>query len=51
VKKVEEVKAKTEEKEKTTKAVKKSNESQEKSTFADVEGLAALKAQLEKGDK
>jgi small subunit ribosomal protein S1 len=51
VKKVEEVKAKTEEKEKTTKAVKKSNDSQEKSTFADVEGLAALKAQLEKGDK
>jgi small subunit ribosomal protein S1 len=51
VKKVEEVKAKTEEKEKTAKAVKKSNESQEKSTFADVEGLAALKAQLEKGDK
>ena len=51
VKKVEEVKAKTEEKEKTTKAVKKSNESQEKSTFADVEGLAALKAQLEKGTK
>lgn len=50
VKKVEEVKAKTEEKEKTTKAVKKSNESQEKSTFADVEGLAALKAQLEKGN-
>ncbi|HCP92888.1 MAG TPA: 30S ribosomal protein S1 [Bacteroidetes bacterium] len=51
VKKVEEVKAKTEEKEKTAKAVKKSNESQEKSTFADVEGLAALKAQLEKGTK
>jgi small subunit ribosomal protein S1 len=51
VKRVEEVKVKTEEKEKTTKAVKKSNESQEKSTFADVEGLAALKAQLEKGDK
>jgi small subunit ribosomal protein S1 len=51
VKKVEEVKVKTEEKEKTTKAVKKSNDSQEKSTFADVEGLAALKAQLEKGDK
>ena len=50
VKKVEEVKAKTEEKEKTAKAVKKSNESQEKSTFADVEGLAALKAQLEKGN-
>ncbi len=50
VKKVEEVKAKTEEKEKTAKAVKKSNDSQEKSTFADVEGLAALKAQLEKGD-
>jgi small subunit ribosomal protein S1 len=51
VKRVEEVKVKTEEKEKTMKAVKKSNDSQEKSTFADVEGLAALKAQLEKGDK
>ena len=50
VKKVEEVKAKTEEKEKTAKAVKKSNDAQEKSTFADVEGLAALKAQLEKGE-
>lgn len=50
VKKVEEVKAKTEEKEKTSKAVKKSNDAQEKSTFADVEGLAALKAQLEKGN-
>lgn len=50
VKKVVEEKIKTEEKEKTTKAVKKSNESNEKSTFADVEGLAALKAQLEKGD-
>ncbi len=50
VKRVEEVKTKTEEKEKTAKAVKKSNDSQEKSTFADVEGLAALKAQLEKGD-
>jgi small subunit ribosomal protein S1 len=50
VKKVAEEKTKTEEKEKTTKAVKKSNESQEKSTFADVEGLAALKAQLEKGN-
>jgi len=51
VKKVVEEKAKIEEKEKTTKAVKKSNDSQEKSTFADVDGLAALKEQLEKGDK
>jgi small subunit ribosomal protein S1 len=51
VKRVVEEKTKTDEKEKTTKAVKKSNESNEKSTFADVEGLAALKAQLEKGDK
>jgi small subunit ribosomal protein S1 len=50
VKKVVEEKTKTEEKEKTAKAVKKSNDSQEKSTFADVEGLAALKAQLEKGN-
>lgn len=50
VKRVEEVKTKTEEKEKTAKAVKKSNDAQEKSTFADVEGLAALKAQLEKGN-
>lgn len=50
VKKVTEEKIKTEEKEKTAKAVKKSNESNEKSTFADVEGLAALKAQLEKGN-
>ncbi len=50
VKKVTDEKTKADEKEKTAKAVKKSNESQEKSTFADVEGLAALKAQLEKGN-
>jgi small subunit ribosomal protein S1 len=50
VKRVVEEKTKVEEKDKTTKAVKKSNESNEKSTFADVEGLAALKAQLEKGN-
>jgi small subunit ribosomal protein S1 len=50
VKKVVEEKTKADDKEKTAKAVKKSNDANEKSTFADVEGLAALKAQLEKGD-
>ncbi|MES2690284.1 MAG: 30S ribosomal protein S1 [Bacteroidota bacterium] len=48
-KKVDE-KKRTDDKEKATKAAKKLNESNEKSTFADVEGLAALKAQLEKKD-
>jgi small subunit ribosomal protein S1 len=48
-KKVEE-KKRTEDKEKTAKAAKKINDGNEKSTFADVEGLAALKAQLEKKD-
>ncbi len=48
-KKVDE-KKRTDEKDKATKAAKKLNESNEKSTFADVEGLAALKAQLEKKD-
>ncbi len=43
-------KKRTDDKEKATKAAKKLNESNEKSTFADVEGLAALKAQLEKKD-
>ena len=43
-------KKRNDEKEKATKAAKKLNESNEKSTFADVEGLAALKAQLEKKD-
>ncbi len=38
------------EREKASKAAKKLNDSNEKSTFADVEGLAALKAQLEKKD-
>ncbi|MCZ2140022.1 MAG: 30S ribosomal protein S1 [Bacteroidia bacterium] len=45
-----EEKKRTDEKEKATKTAKKINESNEKSTFADVEGLAALKAQLEKKD-
>lgn len=48
-KKVDE-KKRTDDKDKATKAAKKLNESNEKSTFADVEGLAALKAQLEKKD-
>lgn len=48
-KKVDE-KKRTDDKEKATKAAKKLNDSNEKSTFADVEGLAALKAQLEKKD-
>jgi len=47
VKQVDERKSKNEEKEKATKAAKKNNDSNEKSTFADVEGLAALKEQLE----
>lgn len=48
-KKVDE-KKRTDDKEKTAKAAKKINDGNEKSTFADVEGLAALKAQLEKKD-
>ncbi|MBP9185997.1 MAG: 30S ribosomal protein S1 [Bacteroidia bacterium] len=48
-KKVDE-KKRTDDKEKVTKAAKKVNDGNEKSTFADVEGLAALKAQLEKKD-
>ena len=48
-KKVDE-KKRTDDKDKATKAAKKLNDSNEKSTFADVEGLAALKAQLEKKD-
>lgn len=47
VKKDAEVKTKEAEKEKVTKAAKKINESNEKSTFADVGGLAELKAKLE----
>lgn len=47
VKQVDEKKSKNEEKEKASKAAKKNNDSNEKSTFADVEGLAALKEQLE----
>ncbi len=47
-KKTDERKAKSEEKDKASKAAKKNNESNEKSTFADVEGLAALKAQFDK---
>lgn len=43
-------KKRSDDKEKVAKAAKKINESNEKSTFADVEGLAALKAQLEKKD-
>ncbi len=48
-KKVDE-KKRTDDKDKATKAAKKLNDSNEKSTFADVEGFAALKAQLEKKD-
>ncbi len=47
VKKEAEVKKTEVEKEKVVKAVKKSNEANEKSTFADVGGLAELKAKLE----
>ncbi len=47
-KKVDERKAKSDEKDKASKAAKKNNESNEKSTFADVEGLAALKASFDK---
>ncbi|OYU96595.1 MAG: 30S ribosomal protein S1 [Bacteroidetes bacterium B1(2017)] len=47
VKKDAEVKTKEVEKEKVAKAAKKINESNEKSTFADVGGLAELKAKLE----
>ena len=43
-------KKRTDDKDKATKAAKKLNDSNEKSTFADVEGFAALKAQLEKKD-
>jgi small subunit ribosomal protein S1 len=50
-KKVADDKKKESEKEKASKAAKKLNESNEKSTFGDVEGLAALKAQLEKGNE
>lgn len=46
-KKSEENRKKDNEKEKASKAAKKLNDSTEKSTFADVEGLAALKAQME----
>ena len=47
VKQVDERKTKTDEKDKVTKAAKKNNDSNEKSTFADVEGLMALKESLE----
>lgn len=47
VKKETETKTKEVEKEKVAKAAKKINESNEKSTFADVGGLAELKAKLE----
>ncbi len=47
VKKEAETKKTEAEKEKVVKAVKKSNESNEKSTFADVGGLAELKAKME----
>lgn len=43
-------KKRTDDKDKATKTAKKINDSNEKSTFAEVEGLAALKAQLEKGN-
>ncbi len=49
-KKLNEEKKKEGERDKASKAAKKLNDSNEKSTFADVEGLAALKAQLEKKD-
>jgi small subunit ribosomal protein S1 len=47
VKQVDERKTKTDEKDKATKAAKKNNDSNEKSTFADVEGLMAFKESLE----
>ncbi|MES2727417.1 MAG: 30S ribosomal protein S1 [Bacteroidota bacterium] len=47
-KKTDDRKAKSEEKDKASKAAKKNNEGNEKSTFADVERLAALKAQFDK---
>ncbi|MCU0423916.1 MAG: 30S ribosomal protein S1 [Bacteroidia bacterium] len=43
-------KKRSDEKDKASKSAKKINDSNEKSTFAEVEGLAALKAQLEKGN-
>lgn len=48
VKQVDERKTKIDEKDKATKAAKKNNDSNEKSTFADVEGLMAFKESLEK---
>jgi small subunit ribosomal protein S1 len=46
-KKVVDEKRKENEKDKASKAAKKLNDSNEKSTFADVDGLAELKAKLE----
>jgi small subunit ribosomal protein S1 len=48
VKQVDERKTKIDEKDKAIKATKKNNDSNEKSTFADVEGLMAFKESLEK---
>jgi small subunit ribosomal protein S1 len=47
VKKYAEVKTKEVEKEKVAKAAKKINESNEKSTFGDIGGLAELKAKMD----
>jgi small subunit ribosomal protein S1 len=47
VKKEGEVKKKEDEKEKASKAAKKLNDSNEKSTFGDIGGLAELKAKME----
>ena len=47
VKKEGEIKKKEDEREKASKAAKKINESNEKSTFGDIGGLAELKAKME----
>ncbi|MFA6262194.1 MAG: 30S ribosomal protein S1 [Bacteroidia bacterium] len=49
-KKVEEVKRKEGDREKVSKATKKINESNEKSTFGDIDALSALKDKMEKGE-
>jgi small subunit ribosomal protein S1 len=49
-KKVEETKKKEGEKEKASKAAKKLNDSNEKSTFGDIDALNELKTKLEKGE-
>lgn len=49
-KKVEDTKKKEGEKEKASKAAKKLNDSNEKSTFGDIDALSELKSKLEKGE-